>query len=121
MEFGKKNVCFSDFRYYNRTSTNRTNVPNKFVHNRSCCKFSFTCNKCCIFQTESSHLHLFLKMNGVFDSFHTTSKEQFQFSCILQGRNLSPSLCQKHFDKLALTAFKKNFFYLIKQILGNFY
>jgi hypothetical protein len=28
---------------------------------------------------------------------------------------------QKHFDKLARTTFKKNFFYLIKKILCNFY
>jgi hypothetical protein len=31
------------------------------------------------------------------------------------------SLCQKHFDKLAQTAFLKICFYLVKQILCNFY
>ena len=30
-------------------------------------------------------------------------------------------LCQKHFDKLARTTFQMNLFYLIKQMLCNFY
>ena len=34
---------------------------------------------------------------------------------------VSYSLCQKHFDKLARTAFLKICFYLVKQILCNFY
>jgi hypothetical protein len=36
------------------------------------------------------------------------------------GNSIISSLCQKHFDKLAEPHFRRNLFYLIKQILYNF-
>ena len=41
------------------------------------------------------------------------------FHCSISG--LISSLCQQHLEKLARIGFQKNFVYLIKQILCNFY